>query len=50
MSATRGVSGFAAAAFVLGIAAHSQAFCLTHTCDPKTEQCEVVESSHWFRS
>ncbi len=43
MSATRGVSGFAAAAFVLGIAAHSQAFCLTHTCDPKTEQCEVVD-------
>ena len=40
---SRCASSLAAAAFVLGFAAHSQAFCLTHTCDPKTEQCEVVD-------
>ncbi|MEO8915786.1 MAG: hypothetical protein ABI488_00070, partial [Polyangiaceae bacterium] len=39
----RAAASFAAAAVALAFAARSQAFCLTHTCDPKTEQCEVVD-------
>lgn len=43
MSLMRAAASFAAAAVALAFAARSQAFCLTHTCDPKTEQCEVVD-------
>ncbi|MEP7050492.1 MAG: matrixin family metalloprotease [Pseudomonadota bacterium] len=32
-----------AALMVFAFAAHSHAFCLTHTCEPKTEQCEFVD-------
>ncbi|HEY3667030.1 MAG TPA: matrixin family metalloprotease [Polyangiaceae bacterium] len=43
MSPLRALLSFSSALSVLALAAHGQAFCLTHTCDPKTDQCEVVD-------
>ena len=43
MSPLRALSAAAAASFVLAAAAHGHAFCLTRTCDPKTEQCDIVD-------
>ena len=43
MSQCRALSSAAVASFVLALAAHGQAYCLTRTCDPKTEQCEIVD-------
>lgn len=43
MRLARGVTSLSAAAVVIAFAAQSQAYCLTHTCDPKTEQCEIVD-------
>ena len=43
MSRARTALSFATAALLFGYAARSQAFCLTHTCDQKTEQCEIVD-------
>jgi hypothetical protein len=43
VSALRALSSACAAASVLALAAPSQAYCLTHTCDPKTDQCQIVD-------
>src|ERR1700712_2374637 len=43
MTGLGGVSSFCAAALGLGLAARGRGLCLTPTCDPKTEQCEVVD-------
>src|SRR4051812_22713056 len=43
MKPTRSALSLSAVAVVLGFATHGHAFCLTHTCDPKTEQCEIVD-------
>jgi hypothetical protein len=39
----RALSSVAAAGFVLAVATSGQAYCLTRTCDPKSEQCQVVD-------
>ncbi|HEY5373078.1 MAG TPA: matrixin family metalloprotease [Polyangiaceae bacterium] len=39
----RALSSAAATAFVLAVAAHGHAYCLTRTCDLKTAQCDVVD-------
>jgi len=43
LSQFRLLLGLAAAAFACAVSAQSSAFCLTHTCDFKKENCEIVD-------
>ena len=43
MSPLRALSSVAAAGLVLAQSAPGHAYCLTRTCDPKTEQCQIVD-------
>jgi matrixin len=42
LRAWRALSSAAAASFVLAVAAHGRAYCLTRTCEPP-DQCEIVD-------
>lgn len=43
MSVFRPLLGLAAAGFALAVSAHGYAYCLTRTCDPKSDMCQIVD-------